>query len=175
LRFTIGHSGVYFRRIEQRIANYQTGGLPRKCAVSIGRIVKRNKTVVVELLVKKSASRIGTDGSMEKAAGCIKLDGQVDTFGVGAVRVDRWYRCTSILHAVHGTLYQTPWSMVPVYATHRNSAPSSRKRLALYQREKSVDPTRIDRWDMTMSLHRRYQCVFADLMFAWGSRLPCTA
>ena len=53
-------------------------------SISIGSS-KRNKVVEVELLGEMvRIERIGTDGSMEKAAQLYReLDGKVDAFGVG--------------------------------------------------------------------------------------------
>ena len=58
--------------------------MKRAVSISIGSS-KRNKTVEVELLGEKVLiERIGTDGSMEKAAQLYReLDGKVNAFGVG--------------------------------------------------------------------------------------------
>lgn len=71
-------------------------------SISIGSS-KRNKTVHVELLGEKVCiERLGTDGSMEKAAQLYKeLDGKVDAFGVGGTDLGltvgtKWYPLYSI-------------------------------------------------------------------------------
>ncbi len=58
--------------------------MKRAVSISIGSS-KRNKVVEVELLGELvRIERIGTDGSMEKAAQLYReLDGKVDAFGVG--------------------------------------------------------------------------------------------
>src|SRR4030067_2591125 len=66
-------------------------------SISIGSST-RDKAVEMELLGERvRIERIGTDGSMEKAARMYKeLDGEVDAFGVGGTDLgltvgDRWY------------------------------------------------------------------------------------
>jgi tartrate dehydratase alpha subunit/fumarate hydratase class I-like protein len=63
----------------------EAGNMKRAVSISIGSS-KRNKAVEVELLGEKVLiERIGTDGSMEKAAQLYReLDGKVNAFGVGA-------------------------------------------------------------------------------------------
>src|SRR5512135_2186449 len=76
--------------------------MKRAVSISIGSS-KRDKAVEVELLGEKVLiERIGTDGSMEKAAQLYKeLDGKVDAFGVGGADLgvmveDRWYPLYSV-------------------------------------------------------------------------------
>src|SRR5512136_2280986 len=71
--------------------------MKRAVSISIGSS-KRNKSVEVELLGEiVRIERIGTDGSMEKAAQLYKeLDGKVEAFGVGGTDLgltvdDRFY------------------------------------------------------------------------------------
>src|SRR4030066_2107232 len=87
--------------------------MKRAVSISIGSS-KRNKAVEVELLGEKvRIERIGTDGSMEKAAQLYKeLDGKVDAFGVGGadlgVMVDyKWYPLYSVQPMVR-FIKQTP-------------------------------------------------------------------
>ena len=70
--------------------------MKRAVSISLGSS-KRNKAVEVTLLGESvRIERIGTDGSMEKAAQIYReLDGQVDAFGVGgadlgAMVADKW-------------------------------------------------------------------------------------
>jgi hypothetical protein len=146
-------------------------------SVSIGSS-KRNKVVEVELLGEMvRIERIGTDGSMEKAAQLYReLDGKVDAFGVGG---------TDIGLSV-GTKYYPLYSMQPMIryikqtpfvdgAGLRNTieiriAPFLEERIGNYIKEKKVLITAgVDRWDMTMSFtDAGYECVFGDLMFGLG-------
>jgi hypothetical protein len=78
------------------------GRMKHAVSISIGSS-KRNKAVEVELLGEKvHIERIGTDGSMEKAAQLYReLDGKVDAFGVGGadlgLMVDtKWYPLYSV-------------------------------------------------------------------------------
>jgi hypothetical protein len=146
-------------------------------SISIGSS-KRNKVVEVELLGEMvRIERIGTDGSMEKAAQLFReMDGNVDAFGVGG---------TDIGLSV-GTKYYPLYSMQPMLrhikrtpfvdgSGLRNTieiriAPFLQENIGGYIREKRVLITAgVDRWDMTMSFtNAGYECVFGDLMFGLG-------
>ena len=87
--------------------------MKRAVSISIGSS-KRDKAVEVELLGETVLiERIGTDGSMEKAAQMYReLDGKVDAFGVGGTDLglmvdERWYPLHSVRPMVR-FVKQTP-------------------------------------------------------------------
>ncbi len=151
--------------------------MKRAVSISIGSS-KRNKAVEVELLGDKvHIERIGTDGSMEKAAQMYReLDGKVDAFGVGGTD----------LGLTVGTRYYPLYSMRSMVRYVRKTplvdgaglrhvleiqiAQFIEATIGSYLKEKRVLITAgVDRWDMTMSFtNAGYQCVFGDLMFALG-------
>jgi hypothetical protein len=146
-------------------------------SISIGSS-KRNKAVEVELLGEMvRIERIGTDGSMEKAAQLYReLDGKVDAFGVGGTD----------LGLTVGTKYYPLYSMQPMIryikqtpfvdgAGLKNTlenriAPFLEAKIGDYIKEKKVLITSgTDRWGMTMSfVNCGYEYIFGDLMFALG-------
>ncbi len=146
-------------------------------SISIGSS-KRNKVVEVELLGEMvRIERIGTDGSMEKAAQLYReLDGKVDAFGVGGTDIG----------LTVGTKYYPLYSMRPMIryikqtpfvdgAGLRNTietriAPFLDEKIGGYIKDKKVLITAgVDRWDMSMSFtNAGYECVFGDLMFGLG-------
>lgn len=146
-------------------------------SISIGSS-KRNKSVEIELLGEKvRIERIGTDGSMEKAAQMYReLDGKVDAFGIGGtdlgLRVEnRYYKLYSMRSMIR-YVKQTP---LVDGAGLRHSLESQ---IAQFIEAKIGDfitgkrvliTSGVDRWDMVMSFtNAGYQCVFGDLMFALG-------
>jgi hypothetical protein len=154
-----------------------------KCAVSVSLgTSSRNKTIVVELLGEKvSIQRIGTDGSMEKAAQLYKeLDGNVDAFGVGGTDLgltvgNKYYP----LHSVQPMVRYVKQTPVVDGAAMREVlevkvAPFLEANLGEYIHEKKVMLTAgVDRWYMAVSFAQLgYQCVFADLMFSLGLPIP---
>jgi hypothetical protein len=155
--------------------------MKRAVSISIGSS-KRNKAVEVELLGEMvRIERIGTDGSMEKAAQLYReLDGIVDAFGVGGTDLGltvgtRWYPLYSMRPMVR-FIKQTP---VVDGAGLRSTieiriAPFIEAEIGSYIKEKKVLITAgVDRWDMTMSFTGAgYDCVFGDLMFGLGLPLP---
>ena len=150
-------------------------------SISIGSS-KRDKSVDVELLGEQvRIERIGTNGSMEKAAQLYKeLDGKVDAFGVGGAdlgeMVDtKWYPLYSVQPMVR-FIKQTP---VVDGAGYKNTlenriVPFMNEKIGGYIKEKKVLLTGgADRWGMTMSFtNGGYECVFGDLMFALGLPIP---
>lgn len=146
-------------------------------SISIGSS-KRNKVVEVELMGEMvRIERIGTDGSMEKAAQLFReLDGKVDAFGVGGTDIG----------LTVGTKYYPLYSMQSMirYIKHtpfvdgaglRNTieirvAPFLSGKIDGFIKDKKVlITTGVDRWDMSMSfLDAGYDCVFGDLMFGLG-------
>ena len=150
-------------------------------SISIGSS-KRDKSVDIELLGEQvRIERIGTDGSMEKAAQLYKeLDGKVDAFGVGGAdlgeMVDtKWYPLYSVQPMVR-FIKQTP---VVDGAGYKNTlenriVPFMNEKIGGYIKEKKALLTGgADRWGMTMSFtNGGYECVFGDLMFALGLPIP---
>ena len=150
-------------------------------SISIGSS-KRNKVVEVELLGDMiRIERIGTDGSMEKAAQLYReLDGKVDAFGVGGTDLgltvrNKWYPLHSMQPMVR-FVKQTP--LVDGSGLRKaieiQIAPFSDAKIGSYIKEKKVLITAgVDRWDMSMSFtNAGYNCVFGDLMFALGLPFP---
>jgi hypothetical protein len=151
--------------------------MKRAVSISIGSS-RRDKAVEIELLGEKvSIERIGTDGSMEKAAQLYReLDGKVDAFGVGGtdlgLTVDgRYYPLYSIQPMIR-YVRQTP---IVDGAGIRDTIEAQMAqfiddRLNGYIKDKKVLVTAgVDRWDMAMSFVRAgYHCVFGDFMFALG-------
>jgi hypothetical protein len=155
--------------------------MKRAVSISIGSS-KRDKTVEIDLLGEKVIiERIGTDGSMERAAQRYKeLDGKVDAFGVGGadlgVMVDnKWYPLYTVQPMIK-YIKQTPVvDGVGLKNTLENRiVPFMEAKLGNFIKEKKVLLTAgADRWGMTMSYAERgYECVFGDLMFALGIPLP---
>jgi hypothetical protein len=153
--------------------------MKRAVSISIGSS-KRDKVVEVELLGEKvSIERIGTDGSMEKAAEKYReLDGKVDAFGVGGADLglmvdNKWYPLYSVQPMVR-YIKQTP---VVDGAGLKNTLENKlagfiQQKIGSYIKEKKVFVTSgADRWGMTMSfVNAGYECVFGDLMF--GLSIP---
>lgn len=150
-------------------------------SISIGSS-KRNKTVEVELLAETvRIERIGTDGSMEKAAQLYReMDGKVDAFGVGGTDLgltvgNKWYPLYSVKPMVR-FVKQTP--LVDGSGLRKaievQIAQFLEAKVGDYIKEKKVLITAgVDRWDMTMSFtNAGYECVFGDLMFALGVPIP---
>jgi hypothetical protein len=146
-------------------------------SVSIGSS-KRDKAVEVELLGEKvRIERIGTDGSMEKAAQLYKeLDGKVDAFGVGGTDLgltvgSKYYPLYSMKRMVR-FVKKTPLvdGAGLRHTLELQIAPFIDEKIGGYIKEKKVLLTAgVDRWDMAVSFtNAGYQCVFADLMFALG-------
>jgi hypothetical protein len=149
----------------------------RAVSISIGSS-RRDKSVEVELLGEKvRIERIGTDGSMEKAAQLYReLDGKVDAFGVGGTDLGltvgtRFYPLFSIRPMIR-YVRQTPLvDGAGLRSTiEAQIAQFIDDQLDGYITEKNVLVTSgVDRWDMAMSFQRAgYECVFGDLMFALG-------
>ena len=155
--------------------------MKRAVSISIGSS-KRDKSVEVELLGEKvSIERIGTDGSMEKAALLYQeLDGKVDAFGVGGADLglmvdNKWYPLYSVQPMVR-FIKQTPVvDGTGLKNTLENRiVPFMNERIGDYIKEKKVMLTGgADRWGMTMSFKDGgYDCVFGDIMFALGLPFP---
>ena len=151
--------------------------MKRAVSISIGSS-RRDKAVEIELLGEiVCIERIGTDGSMEKAAELYReLDGKVDAFGVGGADLgltvgNRFYPLYSVQPMIR-YVKQTP---IVDGAGLRSTlegqiAQFIDAQLNDYIKEKKVLVTAgVDRWDMAISfLNAGYDCVFGDLMFALG-------
>jgi hypothetical protein len=155
--------------------------MKRAVSISIGSS-KRDKTVEVDLLGEHvSIERIGTDGSMEKAALLYQeLDGKVDAFGVGGADLglmvdNKWYPLYSVQPMVR-YINQTPVvDGTGLKNTLENRiVPFMNGKIGEYIIEKKVMLTGgADRWGMTMSfIDGGYDCVFGDIMFALGLPFP---
>lgn len=151
--------------------------MKRAVSISIGSS-KRDKTVVMDLLGEiVSIERIGTDGSMERAAELYKeLDGKVDAFGVGGTDLgltvgNRYYPLYSIQPLVRH-IKQTPFvdGAGLRYAIETQIAQFIEAKIGSHIKEKKVLITAgVDRWDMAMSFtNTGYECTFGDLMFGLG-------
>ena len=151
--------------------------MKRAVSISIGSS-KRDKTVEIELLGEKvTLERMGTDGSMEKAAQLYReLDGKVDAFGVGGTDLglmvgSRYYPLYS-MHPMIRYVKKTP--LVDGdgvrHTLEIKIAQFVDERINGFIQEKKVLVTAgVDRWDMAVSfINHGYECVFADLMFALG-------
>ncbi len=150
-------------------------------SISIGSS-KRNKVVEVEFLGEiVRIERIGTDGSIEKAAQLYReLDGKVDAFGVGGTDLgltvgNKWYPLYSIQPMVR-YVRQTP--LVDGSGLRKTIeiqiAIFLDENIGGYIKDKKVLITAgVDRWDMAMSFtDAGYDCVFGDLMFGLGVPIP---
>jgi len=155
--------------------------MKRAVSISIGSS-KRNKSVEVELLGEKVLiERIGTDGSMEKAAQMYReLDGKVDAFGVGGTDLglmvgDRWYPLHSVKPMVR-FVKQTPLvdGTGLKNTLERRVVPFMESKIGDYIQDKKVlMTTGVDRWGMSESFDRAgYDMVLGDLMFALGIGIP---
>ncbi len=155
--------------------------MKRAVSISIGSST-RNKAVELELLGEKVLiERIGTDGSMEKAAQLYRdLDGKVDAFGVGGTDLGltvgtRWYPLYSMQPMVR-YIKKTPLvdGAGLRHTLEIQIAPFLEAKIGGYIKEKRVLITAgVDRWDMTMSFSNAgYECVFGDLMFGLGLPFP---
>ena len=155
--------------------------MKRAVSISIGSS-KRNKAVELELLGEKVLiERIGTDGSMEKAAQMYReLDGKVDAFGVGGTDLgltvdDHWYPLHSVKPMVR-FVRQTPLvdGSGLKNTLETRVVPFMEQKLAGYIKDKTVlMTTGVDRWGMSLSFDRAgYQMVLGDLMFALGIGIP---
>ena len=151
--------------------------MKRAVSISIGSS-KRDKTVEVELLGEKiSIERIGTDGSMEKAALLYQeLDGKVDAFGVGGADLgfmvdNKWYPLYSVKKMVR-YIKQTPVvDGTGLKNTLENRiVPFMNGKIGDYIKEKKVMLTGgADRWGMTMSLWMVGTNAFLEIScLPWG-------
>ncbi len=151
--------------------------MKRAVSISIGSS-KRNKSVEVELLGEKvQIERIGTDGSIEKAAQLYKeLDGKIDAFGLGGTDLgltvgNRYYPLYSV-HSIVRFVRQTPLvdGAGMRHSLEIQMASFIDENVGSYIKDrKALVTAGVDRWDMAVSFAGAgYQCVFADLMFALG-------
>jgi hypothetical protein len=146
-------------------------------SISIGSS-KRNKAVEVTLLGENVLiERIGTDGSMEKAAQMYReLDGKVDAFGIGGTDLgltvgNRYYPLYSMRSMVRFVRHTPIVDGAGLRHTLESQvAQFIEASIADYIKEKKVLVTAgVDRWDMAVSFAKAgYQCIFGDLMFGLG-------
>jgi hypothetical protein len=155
--------------------------MKRAVSISIGSS-KRDKEVEITLLGERvRIERIGTDGSMEAAAGLFRdLDGKVDAFGVGGtdlgLRVgERMYKLHSVQRLVRdvkvtpyvdgGGLKSTLEMQLGPFIERRLGKDLAAKRVLI--------ASAVDRYGMARSFSDSgYECIFGDLMFALGIPIP---
>jgi len=155
--------------------------MKRAVSISIGSS-KRDKSVEVELLGEKVLiERIGTDGSMKKAAEMYRdLDGKVDAFGVGGTDLgltvdDRWYTLHSaqpMVRYVRNTPLVDGTGLKNTL--ERRVASFMDNKLDGKVIEKKVLMTAaVDRWGMALSFDQAgYQMILGDLMFTLSIGIP---
>jgi hypothetical protein len=155
--------------------------MKRAVSVSIGSST-RDKDVEIELLGERvRIERIGTDGSMEKAAQLFReLDGKVDAFGVGGTDLGlfidgKHYPLYSVQHLVQD-VKRTP---VVDGSGLKNTlevelAPFIERTLGDHIPKKRVLLTSaLDRWGMAKSfIDAGYEFIIGDLLFALGLPIP---
>jgi len=155
--------------------------MKRAVSISLGSS-KRDKKVEIELLGERvQIERIGTDGSMEKAAQLYQeLDGKVDAFGVGGADLglmvdNHWYPLYSVRPMVRH-VRQTPLvdGTGLKNTLEKRVAPFLQRHIGSYITKKKVLMTGgADRWGMTESFAQEgYEFIFGDLMFALGIGIP---
>src|SRR5512134_1187234 len=131
--------------------------MKRAVSISLGSS-RRNKSVEVSLLGETvHIERIGTDGSMEKAAQLYKeLDGQVDAFGVGGADLgamvgDKWYPLYSVNKMVRFVQHTPLVDGTGLKNTLENrAAPYLDARLGnILQPRRALILVGVDRWGMS--------------------------
>ncbi|MDO9549001.1 MAG: quinate 5-dehydrogenase, partial [Candidatus Marinimicrobia bacterium] len=150
-------------------------------SISIGSS-KRDKKVVIELLGEKvTIERIGTDGSMKKAAEMFReLDGKVDAFGIGGADLglqveNRYYPLHSVKPMVQ-YIQKTPF--VDGLGLKTTLETQAAKFL-----ESEIGPkitwkrvlftSAADRWGLALGfVDAGWKCMFGDLMFGLGIPWP---
>lgn len=153
----------------------------RAVSVSLGSS-RRDHAAEIEMAgTMVRLERIGTDGDLDKAAGLLRaLDGNVDALGLGGADLGfsiggRWYPLHSIkkiTREVRSTPLVDGSRLKKV--VERGAAAFLQQRLGPFLEEKRVLlPSAVDRWELAASfVEAGYQCVFGDLMFAFGFPLP---
>ncbi len=155
--------------------------MKRAVSISIGHS-KRDKQVVIELLGEKvSIERIGTDGDMEKAAELFReLDGKVDAFGIGGadlgLQVDQRYYPLHSVKSMVRYIKKTPFvdGLGLKTTLEKQAATFLEKEIGSEIVWKRVLFTSAaDRWGLAVGFSEAgWKCVFGDLMFGLGIRLP---
>jgi len=157
--------------------------MKRAVSVSIGSS-KRDKVVEIELLGEKvRLERIGTDGSLEKAAKLFEeMDGKVDAFGVGGTNLgsmvgDWWVPLKSIAPMVRGVRKTPIVDGTGLKVTSEGKVAQAVEGIVDEIGEgfsrKAMFTAAIDRWGTVRSfLDAGYECCFCDFMFGLGIPIP---
>ena len=155
--------------------------LKRAVSISIGHS-KRDKKVVIELFGEKvSIERIGTNGSMKKAAGLFRdLDGRVDAFGIGGadlgLQVDNRYYPLHSVKPMIKYIKETPFvdGLGLKTTLERQAATFLEAEIGPQITWKRVMFTSAaDRWGLAAGFSDAgWKCMFGDLMFGLGIRWP---
>jgi len=150
-------------------------------SISIGSS-KRDKKVIIELLGEKvTIERIGTDGSMQKAAEMFReLDGKVDAFGIGGadlgLQVDNHYYPLHSVKPMVKYIQKTP-------CVDGLGLKTTLERQAAKFLESEIGPkipwkrvmftSAADRWGLAVGfVDAGWKCMFGDLMFGLGIPWP---
>jgi len=142
----------------------------------------RDHKVVIKLLDQEiSVERIGTDGDLERAMALyMKLDGQVDAFGVGGTDLglqikDRYYPLRAAQKMVSGI------KKTPVVDGGGVQSVLERQIMQTVEAEigdaiapkQAMITVAVDRYDMAISFDRAgYETVYCDLMFGLNIPIP---
>jgi hypothetical protein len=155
--------------------------MKRAVSISLGSS-KRDKTATLTLLGETvQIERRGTDGSMARAAQLFaELDGQVEALGLGGADLGfnvagRWhplYSVQSLARAVKRTPVVDGGGLKNTLERRVTDFMDARLGAALAPRRVLMTGG-VDRWGMACAFaESRYDCVFGDLMFAFGLDVP---
>jgi hypothetical protein len=155
--------------------------MKRAVSISLGSSVRDHKVVIKLLDQEISVERIGTDGDLERAMALyMKLDGQVDAFGVGGTDLglqikDRYYPLRAAQKMVSGI------KKTPVVDGGGVQSVLERQIMQTVEAEigdaiapkQAMITVAVDRYDMAISFDRAgYETVYCDLMFGLNIPIP---